>query len=335
MLKKSFIEANENDIKKLAIRIEKSDKSSATKSDYRSILKIFLWYLGRELSWLKVGNGNYSKKMPEEILSEEDVKRLAETSYTTKDRAFVLTLHESGCRIGEFLPLRIKHVTFDKHGVIFRVTGKTGPRRIRFVFSILALQKWIDDHPGKNNPESFLWCKIPTRFNPKWKNNHLSYGFVRRLLKELSEKAGVQKAVNPHSFRHARATFMARHLKEPQMREFFGWERSSDTPSIYVHLSGRDVDNSVLSIYVIKEAESSQEPVLKIHECSRCKEPNDPAAIFCHRCGLPFKEEAVKVENKLEGVVVEFLKVIAETNPMVKDRFREIVKEKGAEELFS
>jgi hypothetical protein len=190
-------------------------------------------------------------------------------------------------------------------------------------------------HPAKGNPEAFLWCKIPSQYNPKWKNKHLSYGFISRLLKELAEKARVKKGVNPHAFRHARATFMARHLKEPEMREFFGWGRDSEMPSIYVHLSGRDVDNSVLSIYGIKEAESSQEPVLKVHECPRCKEVNDPAAMFCHRCGLPFKEEAVEMENKLESVVVELLKVIAETNPTIKDRFREIVKEKGAEKLFS
>jgi hypothetical protein len=118
------------------------------------------------------------------------------------------------------------------------------------------------------------------------------------------------------------------------MREFFGWGRDSEMPSIYVHLSGRDVDNSVLSIYGIKEAEKSQEPVLKVHECPRCKDPNDPAAMFCHKCGLPFKEKGIDVENKLESVVVELLKVIAETNPTIKDRFKEIVREKGAEELF-
>jgi integrase len=70
-----------------------------------------------------------------------------------------------------------------------------------------------------------LWCKTPTRYNPKWKNNYLSYGFISRLLNELAEKAGVKKAVNPHVFRHSRATFMATHLKEPEMREFFGCGR--------------------------------------------------------------------------------------------------------------
>jgi hypothetical protein len=100
------------------------------------------------------------------------------------------------------------------------------------------------------------------------------------------------------------------------MREFFGWERRSDSPSTYIHLSGRDVDDSILSIYGKSESVKTQEPILKVEDCPRCKEPYDPAAMFCKRCGLPFKEEAVKVENKLERVVVELLKVIAETNPI-------------------
>ena len=103
--------------------------------------------------------------------------------------------------------------------------------------------------------------------NPKWKNQHLSYSFIHRLLRELAAKAGIKKKVNPHAFRHARATLMARHLKDPEMRQFFGW--------------GRKVDNSVLGIYGIKEAKESQEPTLRVQGCPRCQELNDPASRFC------------------------------------------------------
>lgn len=42
----------------------------------------------------------------------------------------------SGGRIGEILPLQLKNVTFDKNGAVFRVTGKTGDRRIRILAKI-------------------------------------------------------------------------------------------------------------------------------------------------------------------------------------------------------
>ncbi len=120
---------------------------------------------------------------------------------------------------------RGKEEIFDKCGTSFRVTSMTGERRIGLVASTLALQNWINNHPRKNNPEAYLWCETRLINNPKRKNNHLSYGFIYRLLNELAVKAKVKKAVNPHDFRHARATFLAKHLKEPEMREFFGWNK--------------------------------------------------------------------------------------------------------------
>jgi hypothetical protein len=40
------------------------------------------------------------------------------------------------------------------------------------------------------------------------------------------------------------------------------------------------------------------------------------------------------VIDRLEELVVELLKIVAETN-WIKDRFRELVREKKAEELFT
>jgi hypothetical protein len=66
LLKIDFTDSSEDDIKRLSIAIDQSGKSDATKSDYRSILKLFLRHLGREPDWLKVGNGNHSRMLPEQ-----------------------------------------------------------------------------------------------------------------------------------------------------------------------------------------------------------------------------------------------------------------------------
>lgn len=333
ILNASFRKAKEDDLKRFATQLDKSDYSEWSKHDLRVILRIYLRRLGKEnlVSWLRVKRPK-NGTLPEEVLTEDDVKAIAGAAYTTRDKAFVLSLYDSGCRIGEFLPLKLKHVSFDRYGASFIVSGKTGDRRIRLVASTIALQSWLNEHPMKNDPEAHIWCKIPTSNNPKWKNSYLSYGFVCRLLNELAEKAGVKRAVNPHSFRHSRATFMAKHLKEPEMREFFGWGRDSEMPSIYVHLSGRDVDNSVLSIYGYKDIEKLQEPVLKVKPCPRCNEQSDPASRFCKKCGLPLDERFDA--DRLEGLVVDFLKIMSEAFPQVKEKFREVVKERGAEGLF-
>ncbi len=55
--------------------------------------------------------------------------------------------------------------------------------------------------------------------------------------------------------------------------------------------------------------------------------------VFCGKCGLPLNQPFAG--DRLEELVVELLKIVAETNPGIKDMFRELVREKEAEELFA
>jgi site-specific recombinase XerD len=313
-LGKPFKGATKEDVKSFMAKLERSDYSDWTKHDQKVILRRYMRWLGKGdiVGWIKIRQPK-NGQLPREILTEEEVKKLAETAYTSRDKAFILALYESGCRIGEFLPLKLKQVQFDRYGAILFVSGKTGERRVRLVASSLALQRWVEEHPAKNDPNAYLWCKIPMPNNPKWENSHLSYGFTCRLLRELATKAGIRKKVNPHAFRHARATFMARHLKEPEMREFFGWGKDSKMPSIYVHLSGRDVDGSVLAVYGFKEAKDGQEPVIRVVECPRCREKTDPASMFCRRCGLPLSRPWLEEPEARMERLEEELKSLKET----------------------
>ena len=75
------------------------------------------------------------------------------------------------------------------------------------------------------------------------------------------------------------------------MKEFFGWVQASKMASIYVHLSGRDVDNAILNVYGIKSSEGKEESTLKPLNCQRCGESNQATNKYCSRCGLPLDEE--------------------------------------------
>ncbi len=337
-LGKPFSEVTERDVKSVLAEIEGSEYSDWTKRDFRIILRKYLRFIGKEEIANKIKLRNVkSNKQPQEILTEEDIKAMAEVAYTTRDRAFVLTLYESGCRIGEFLPIKLGQVSFDQYGAVLLVRGKTGDRRVRLVASSLALQRWIEEHPNKRDPNAYLWCKIPSPNNPKWRNRHLSYGFVCRLLRELAEKAGVKKSVNPHAFRHARATFLANYLTEAQLKEFFGWDNDSKMAAVYVHLSGRDVDNAVLGVYGFRQ-EKSKEPLIKMQICKRCNEQNEPGAKFCRRCGMPLDGRTYQeayYTDKLEETMILFLRVIGEILPEAKTKFKEIAKEKGILDIFS
>ncbi|MDI6799059.1 MAG: tyrosine-type recombinase/integrase, partial [Candidatus Aenigmarchaeota archaeon] len=117
---------------------------------------------------------------------------------------------------------------------------------IPYLFSSVPhLSNWLEHHPLKDNPDAPLWVSVGTR------NSHkqlLYYGLYQRL-RRIAKRAGIKKKVNPHAFRHARATFLANHLTEAQMKEYFGWVQNSKMASIYVHLCGRDTDEAILKMY--------------------------------------------------------------------------------------
>jgi site-specific recombinase XerD len=73
------------------------------------------------------------------------------------------------------------------------------------------------------------------------------------------KKAGLNKRVYTHLLRHTRATELASILTEAQMKELLGWTQSSDMPSVYVHLSGRDVDSAFLKAHGIIPSSEEKE----------------------------------------------------------------------------
>ena len=300
-LRKDFEDANKDDIKTLVGKIEQKTYykkrlgkevpyKESTKRDFRiTIRKFYKWLkdtedFPEEVRWIKT-SGKRGKRMelPEDMLSEEDIKKLLNFADNPRDRAFISILYESGCRIGEMLFLRIKHVKFDKYGAQLLVNGKTGFRRVRIIASAPFLMEWINKHPKKEEPESPLWI---TR-----NYTQINYAAIRKSLMTIAKKAGIKKRMNPHNFRHSRATYLANHLTEAQMKEFFGWVQASDMAAIYVHLSGRDVDGALLKVYGIKNDKEKEESKLKPLTCQRCQEINQFSNKFCKKCGMILDEK--------------------------------------------
>jgi len=300
LLKKPFKEATKDDIIRLVREIEEKEYSDWTKHDYKIILKIFYRWLKKteeypeEVKWIRprVKKG---RLLPEEILTEGEVEKLTESATNLRDKAFILVLYESGCRIGEILSLRIHNVQFDNYGAVLIVSGKTGDRRVRIIASAPKLAAWIDNHPLRANADAPLWVNLSMN------NRHkvFSYAASKAMLKDVAERAKIKKRIYPHLFRHSRATFLANFLTEAQLKQHFGWVQASEMASTYVHLSGRDVDNALLKLQGVKTASQEKEAVLKTISCRRCKESNSPTSRFCIRCGSPLD---VKSELELDEV---------------------------------
>lgn len=302
-LKKPFPQATKKDIQGVVAEIERCERYSAwTKYDFKVVLKkFFKWLKGNdetfpdEVKWIKPTIRGGRRMLPEELVSEEEVKHMAEVAEHPRDKALVMVLYESGCRIGEILSLKLKNVQFDEYGAVLRVTGKTGDRRVRVVSSAPLIASWIDVHPHRNDPNAGLWVG---RYH-RYADHTPTYESMVRCLHELARLAGITRRIYPRLFRHSRATALANKLTEAQMKEHFGWVQSSKMASVYVHLSGRDVDNAILQTYgVVNRELTAPDDKFTPKNCSHCKTANAPIAKFCSKCRFVLDVETVyRVEN--------------------------------------
>jgi site-specific recombinase XerD/ribosomal protein L40E len=338
MVEKDFDKMNKEDIKNLVRKIESSNYKCYTKECYKiAIKKLFQFIKGfewdskqypEEVRWIKVNSSKNNNKLPEEILTFEEIQEMVKNASNLRDKAFIYVLYESGARISEIMGLKIKHITFDKDGAIIMVNGKTGSRRIRLVLSASKLANWIENHPNKSNKESYVWTNLE-----KDDGKPLCYRRISDILKEVAKKAGIKKPVNPHAFRHARATHLAKHLPDAVMKSYFGWVQSSKMASIYYHLSGADIDSAILKIYG-KSQEEKKKPLLpKI--CPRCEHENSPESEFCSKCGLPLGTEHIELKREKEMIEeISKLKKELENIKITEKKLLSLITPKMIEELI-
>lgn len=122
------------------------------------------------------------------------------------------------------------------------------------------------------------------------------------------------------------------------MKEYFGWVQSSDMASVYVHLSGRDVDNAILKMHGLATADKKENEALKVKNCARCKERNSPLSKFCSRCGSPLDiktalelDEKRKIGDEVISMLVKDPKVQAIImtrifeDPLFKEKLKQLV----------
>ena len=112
---KNFLEVTKDDITTFLAELEqhryvprsKEDKnlkqySEWTKKDYKVALKKFFRFLGKEelVKDIKTTMKNNRKKLPEELLTRTEIKKMVEASDHPRDKAIISLLYEGGLRIG-------------------------------------------------------------------------------------------------------------------------------------------------------------------------------------------------------------------------------------------
>ena len=185
-----------------------------------------------------------AKNLPE-VLNAEEVSTIIntpnrETDVGIRNAAVLETLYATGMRVSELVTLELDNLIFEI-GFI-RVVGKGNKERLVPVGEVAqsALEHYIElvrpKYLNDKNPE-----KAKNKVFLSQRGNPLSRMSIWNIVNDAAERAGIEKNVYPHIFRHSFAT----HLLEGgadlrAVQEMLG-HSSIITTEIYTH-----VDRSLL-----------------------------------------------------------------------------------------
>ena len=149
-----------------------------------------------------------------------------------RNRAILETLYSCGLRVTELITLQISDLFFEE-GFI-RVIGKGDKQR--FVPINIETQKFILIY--LNHIRNHI--KVQKDFNDTLflnrRGKQLTRNMIFLIVKELAEKAGIEKKVSPHTFRHSFATHLLENGADLRsIQQMLGHE-SITTTEIYMHV---------------------------------------------------------------------------------------------------
>jgi len=300
------VRADRHEVERVVAWINSKPYRSWTKHGLKLTVKKLLQYakcgschkkapVPPEAAWIDVkANERDCRVTPESLLTVKDVNAIIRNAENERDKALIAVLYEAALRPGELLTMKVGSVEFKDNYCIISVNGKTGIKRIPIVVSYKYLLDWLEKHPRKADPEAPLWASLSNNA----KGNRVSYAYLRKLLKRLAQRAGINRDVWPYLLRHSCLTSLAKNLTESKLALFAGWTQGSKMTKRYVHFSARDLEETVLEIHGLKPSSKSDE-LFSLIECPRCGRKNAPDAARCGYCGYVLdKELAIKIEEE-------------------------------------
>jgi integrase len=205
----------------------------------------------------------------------EHVKEALTSLNKLRDRALIFLTWDSGVRIGEVLNLKWKDVEFRDNGLKIHIReSKSMQREIFLGERQQTLREWKNqsEYDGR---EDYVFVKIGTKNQDrKDKGNQLQYRAAKAVFDKLDRRLESEVKTNPHSFRKARATYLASEgWNAAQLCEQSGWN-DFETAEYYINLHKSDVETAMKDTLDIETEERNEGMDLASSQCKRCGELN-------------------------------------------------------------
>ena len=180
----------------------------------------------------------YRDELSERILSEAEVQRIIGMENNPRNRLLLRVIYAGGIRVSEVCRLRWKDMQVRDKGGQMVIYGKGGKTHTVIIpeplwSDLLAIRNdAVDDSPVLRSR----------------KGGHLSPCQVWRIVKQSAKRAGINKPVSPHWFRHAHASHaLDRGAKISLVKETLA-HSSIQTTGRYLHAKPGESSSTYLEV---------------------------------------------------------------------------------------
>lgn len=180
---------------------EKTLKESTMATNFSVLKSFFSWMANEEIidkdPMRKLKTPSLNKRDLRHALTSEELEKVRNACKTIREKSLVEFLSSSGCRLTELQQLNISDVDFNERCV--EVLGKGNKKRVVYFSprAKLFLSEYLKSRKD-DNPALFVSMRSP--------HKRLGVRAIQLEIKDLGEKAGLNRKIHPHLLRHTFAT---------------------------------------------------------------------------------------------------------------------------------
>ncbi|MGE3611726.1 MAG: tyrosine-type recombinase/integrase [Bacteriovoracaceae bacterium] len=168
-----------------------------------------------------------------ELPTSEELERFFSQISDPQIRLLFSLIHNTGLRVAEVCSIKVSNIDFNNKTIL--VTGKGRKDRLVPITSRLSEKILLFLH-GRNH--KFLFeSRLGTPFSTRR---------IEQLCTEFKVKAGIEKKLSPHSFRHFYFSKLAENGIAPDVRALLAGHSSVKTQEVYTHLGMAGVKDVIL-----------------------------------------------------------------------------------------
>lgn len=162
-------------------------------------------------------------------LEFDEVKLMIEATTNLRDKAIVAMLFSTGCRISELLGLNVEDVEDNDEPIVYGKNDKYRPVYI--------------DRTAREHLDAYLDSRND-RYKPLFmsgQRRRLGLSRVEQIIHETALRAGIEKNITPHTFRHSTITdYIKNGAPMAVVQKIAGHSNIKTTIDIYTHLQRKD-----------------------------------------------------------------------------------------------